>query len=114
MTALGSGIYSPDGPLNFTYNATGGSELVIAEVPILSPSTRSSMRAGGGQSVEDTSYDVDRSTVDVGYSFENISGYSRAPLVRGQHEMVRLCHGETFCCEASHLLLGDSQVRIRS
>ena len=88
--------------------------MVIAEVPILSPSTRSSREAGSLPSVEDVGYNVDRSTVDVGYSFENISGYSRVPLVRGQHEMVRLCHGETFCCEASHLLLGDSQVRIQS
>ena len=56
LTALGSGIYSPSGPLNF----------------------------------------------------ENISGYSRAPLVSGRQENLTLCHGETFCCQASYYLLGDS------
>ena len=46
MTALGSGIYSPSGPLNYTYNTTGGSELIIAEIPILSASTGFDLRRG--------------------------------------------------------------------
>ena len=31
--ALGSGIFSPSGPLNYTYNSRGGSKLVTAKVP---------------------------------------------------------------------------------
>ena len=50
MTALGSGIYSPSGPLNFTYNTTGGSELVVAQVPILSTSeARPRLSVGSGE-----------------------------------------------------------------
>ena len=46
MTALGSGIYSPSGPLNYTYNTTGGSELVIAEIPILKRGERTGEKVG--------------------------------------------------------------------
>ena len=101
MTALGSGLYSPSGPLNFTYNTTGGSELIVAEVPILSagrkgtPRREEGRRWRGGQAG------------DPGL-WENITAYSRAPLLRGRHEVVTLCHGETFCCEASYFLRGDS------
>ena len=49
MTALGSGIYSPSGPLNFTYNHTGGEELIVAKVPILSASTEAKPRLGVGR-----------------------------------------------------------------
>ena len=34
FAALGSGIFSPSGPLNYTYNSRGGSKLVTAKVPI--------------------------------------------------------------------------------
>ena len=101
MTALGSGLYSPSGPLNFTYNTTGGSELIVAEVPILSagrkgtPRREEGRRWRGGQAG------------DPGL-WENITAYSRAPLLRGRHEVVTLCHRETFCCEASYFLRGDS------
>ena len=34
FAALGSGIFSPSGPLNYTYSSRGGSKLVTAKVPI--------------------------------------------------------------------------------
>ena len=40
------------------------------------------------------------------YNFENMTGYSKVPLLAGQHE-VRLCHNQTFCCEAAYTLQGD-------
>ena len=51
LTALGSGIYSPSGPLNFTYNTTRGSELVVAQVPILSAprEARPRLSVGSGE-----------------------------------------------------------------
>ena len=100
MTALGSGIYSPSGPIHFTYNPAGGEELIVAKVPILSASTEAKPRLGVGRG--------EVGLVEISYMFENISGYSRAPLVRGSQEILTLCHGQTFCCQASYYLLGDS------
>ena len=34
-SALGSGIFSPRGPLNYTYSAGAGSRLVTARVPLI-------------------------------------------------------------------------------
>ena len=110
MTALGSGIYSPSGPLNYTYNTTGGSELIIAQIPILSPSTGSHPKKGEleeevvEEMVEEMVEEEDVGGWRFGYNFENMTGYSTVPLVEGQHE-VRLCHNETFCCEATYQLV---------
>ena len=41
------------------------------------------------------------------YNFENMTGYSRVPLVAGQDKEVRLCHNETFCCEVAYSLVED-------
>ena len=109
MTALGSGIYSPSGPLNYTYNTTGGSELIIAEIPILSASTGFDLRRG--ERMEEVKKEVKEvEEVDGGrttYQFENMTGYSKVPLLKGQYEQLELCHNETFCCEASYSLVGE-------
>ena len=117
MTALGSGIYSPSGPLNYTYNTTGGSELVIAQIPILTANDlKNRERRGQEEEVveEDELADeelVEEEMVKVEggrsqYNFENMTGYSRVALLAGQDE-VRLCHNEIFCCEAAYSLVGD-------
>ena len=110
MTALGSGIYSPSGPLNYTYNTTGGSELIIAEIPILSPSTGSHQNRGERrievENVEEVEEVEDVEGWRSGFNFENMTGYSTIPLPEGEHELV-LCHDLlTFCCAASYSLVG--------
>ena len=113
MTALGSGIYSPSGPLNYTYNTTGGSELVIAQIPILTASDLKTRERRGQEEevLEEEEVLVEEEMVKVEggrsqYNFENMTGYSRVALLAGQDE-VRLCHNETFCCEAAYSLVGD-------
>ena len=72
---------------------------MVAQVPILSTSeARPRLSEGSGE--------VGR--VETSYMFENITGYTRAPMVSGSQEILTLCHGETFCCQASYYLLGDS------
>ena len=73
---------------------------MVAQVPILSASREARPRLSVGRG------EVGR--VETRYMFENISGYSRAPLVSGRQEILTLCHGQTFCCQASYYLLGDS------
>ena len=116
-SALGSGIFSPRGPLNYTYSAGAGSRLVTARVPVI----RRGEEGAGQLELEQEA--VQRTQLDQkgawarswAYS-EDMTSYSQAEMARGRPHTLRLCHHGAFCCEASYHIrdLGPSEARCRS
>ena len=95
-SALGSGIYSPTGPLNYTYDIGSGSKLVMAEIPIKK-----------SEKVTKINSPTEIQFRQINATFENISFYTKIEMTKGQHESVQLCHNETFCCEAAYTISND-------
>jgi len=96
--ALGSGIYTPTGPLNYTYDSNSGSKLVIAEIPIKKSETPKIRKINNPTEIE---------FGQITATFENISFYTKIEMTKGQHENVQLCHNETFCCEAAYTISNE-------
>ena len=90
---LGSGIYGPLGPINYTFNPDSGTRLVTAEIPT------------SGQQAESKDDFVqqqqERSLEPHGLFYENMTGYSNLLLETGQDRSVSLCHGD-LCCTLSY------------
>ena len=125
-SALGSGIFSPRGPLNYTYSAGAGSRLVTARVPIIRRGEE-----GAGQQEQEAVQGTQPGQEEAGegtqpgqpgawarrwaYS-EDMAAYSQAEMARGRPDTLRLCHHGAFCCEASYHIrdLGPSEARCRS
>ena len=74
LIALGSGVYSGDGPLNYTYNADSGSRLVTASVPIKKTDTEPDKSAVEPRMMKPSSQDNTGRTLS---HFENITFYSK-------------------------------------
>ena len=113
-SALGSGIFSPRGPLNYTYSAGAGSRLVTARVPII---RRGEEGAGQRQqeAVQRTQPGQPGAWARRWAYSEDMSSYSQAEMARGRPDTLRLCHHGAFCCEASYHIrdLGPSEARCR-
>jgi len=103
---LGSGIYSPSGPLNYTYDASTGSNMVIAQIPKLAKQKeRSTDMKVQGKSLSDTHYVIDRNiNEESGYNvhYEDLSMYSSISLEKGNANNQIVCHNEEFCCHISY------------
>ena len=114
-SALGSGIFSPRGPLNYTYSAGAGSRLVTARVPII---RRGEEGAGQRQqeAVQRTQPGQPGAWARSWAYSEDMTAYSQAEMARGRPDTLRLCHHGAFCCEASYHIrdLGPSEARCRS
>ena len=114
--ALGSGIYSPSGPLNYTYYETSGSNMVTARVPKLNRN----MERKGKKNIPKTEKDLTRNSepnkLKQEYQntatnlmthpmiYEDLSIYSHSIMTKGKPDVQTLCYNETFCCHASYSL----------
>ena len=110
-SALGSGIFSPRGPLNYTYSAGAGSRLVTARVPVIRRGEQEAVEA-----VQRTQLDQEGAWARSWAYSEDMTSYSQAEMARGRPHTLRLCHHGAFCCEASYHIrdLGPSEARCRS
>eukprot|EP00092_Neocalanus_flemingeri_P008797 GFUD01009470.1.p1 GENE.GFUD01009470.1~~GFUD01009470.1.p1 ORF type:complete len:507 (+),score=151.05 GFUD01009470.1:145-1665(+) len=114
--ALGSGIYSPSGPLNYTYEEEGGSQLVIAKIPKLGRKlerqydqntkkttvNKNTMRTQKHPDIETTPETKTLSMRSHPIIYEDISIYSHSVMSKGQPSDTTVCYNETFCCHASY------------
>ena len=125
LSALGSGIYSPSGPLNYTYDNSGGSKLITSKIP---------KRFNGLIFVTNSKYSiVSRKVSDVrksekphfgvmnnnllGALFEDITAYTKLEMKKGEYEEVSLCHNidktDKFCCEARYNISNSNNARYK-
>ena len=115
-SALGSGIFSPRGPLNYTYSAGAGSRLVTARVPIISRGEEGAgQRQQEQEAVQRTQPGQPGAWARSWAYSEDMAAYSQAEMARGRPDTLRLCHHGAFCCEASYHIrdLGPSEARCR-
>ena len=100
--ALGSGIFSPNGPLNYTYDENSGSRLVIAKVPILKNHEK------------ETKMDDPKNAYQTNFNsryYEDISKFTKVEMTKGKSEILELCHNSTFCCQASYNISNTNNAR---
>ena len=119
--AMGSGIYSPTGLLNYTYYEGPGSQMVTAQIPKLSRKAAkdveqkarknkskkriNSIKTLGRELTEDyQSNDLSQhiNTRSHPMLFEDLSVYAQSVMSKGEPEMKSLCYNESFCCHASY------------
>ena len=99
---MGSGIFTPVGPLNYTYDRDSGSKLITAKIPL-----KNKNKLDSNQKVFPTVIEMSQVTGE----FENISLYTKAVMTKGEYEILTLCHNETFCCEASYNISNNNNSR---
>ena len=114
-SALGSGIFSPRGPLSYTYSAGAGSRLVTARVPIISRGEEAGQQEQEQEAVQRTQPGQPGAWARSWAYSEDMAAYSQAEMARGRPDTLRLCHHGAFCCEASYHIrdLGPSEARCR-
>lgn len=89
---LGSGIYGPEGPINYTFNPDSGTQMIIGQVP-------------SNQSLTNTRRTKEilqeRSTEPHQLHYENMTGYSSLLLETGLDKSSTLFH-DGFRCTVSY------------
>lgn len=93
---LGSGVFGPLGPINYTFSPDSGSRMITGLVP--------SSQTGVGDAPTLPLYQdrwMDRWMEPHGMLYENLTGYSSLLLENGQDQSVTLCHDE-LCCNLNY------------
>ena len=114
--AMGSGIYSSKGPLNFTYYEGSGSEIVTARIPKIKRRDTPD-DAYNRKNVNKKGYREQKDEIEANLNnkkemsltlknhqiiYEDLSIYARVEMTKGHPEMTTLCYNKTFCCHASY------------
>ena len=100
--SLGSGIYSPSGPLNYTYDENSGSLMVFAKIPKIKKDNPKENRIGKNTHLfhkreERTLNQMTSQTRNLVF-YEDLSRYSFSSVDKNIDAANTLCHTEEFCC----------------
>ena len=87
---LGSGVFGPLGPINYTFSPDSGSRMITGQVS-----------SSGQQERGPANVHQDRWLQPHGMLYENLTAYSNLLLETGQDRSVSLCHGD-LCCTLSY------------
>ena len=108
---LGSGVFGPNGPINYTFSPDSGSLLVIGQVgggqvESIAPSTPLEVDLFISLSFEKLvlryfNFLQGRWMLPHGMLYENMTGYSSLELDIGIDRSVSLCH-DNLCCQLSY------------
>merc|ERR1739838_624119 len=97
--ALGSGIYSPSGPLNYTWEEGSGSRMLTAKIPKVERNLEQKKKTAQPNKYNlnqpihtEANPEISPLTRSHPVLYENISIYSHSVMTKGKPDDITLCH----------------------